>query len=397
MTVAIIVAYQIAPEKIMQDTISIVTFIDALGWEVLKGRQFMEEELPHRQKVRSVFGYSSACIPTILSGRLPRDHNHWSFYYYDSSDSPFKKFKWLRFFPGQGRGRVRSKLSSWVKKWLSWDGYFQFYNMPFKHIDLFNYCEQNDIFAAGGLNRGKNITDYLEEAHVPYHMSNWRNDEQTNLLDLKNEIEKGDIKFAFLYMASMDGLLHQVGKHHQSVDTKLAWYENQLKDLIDTASRHYDNVRLFVCSDHGMATVEKTINIMPTIESLGWEYGKDYVAAYDSTMARFWFFSKIARKSILAALSYIPEGRVLTRNELIQLGCDFDGDRFGESIFLVDPGIIICPSHMGTRPIKGMHGYHPEHRDSDAVLLSNEPPPVSVSSLTDLCALMRMEAGCPVS
>jgi predicted AlkP superfamily pyrophosphatase or phosphodiesterase len=269
--------------------------------------------------------------------------------------------------------------------------------MPFKYIDYFNYCEQNDIFAAGGLNRGKNITDYLEEASIPYHISNWRDDENTNLDNLRTEIKQAKIRFAFLYMASMDGLLHQVGKEHQSVDQKLAWYEEQLKELIKEAYNYYDEVRLFVCSDHGMATVDKTLNLMPVIESLGWEYGKDYVAAYDSTMARFWFSNATAKASILSALSTVPEGRVLNRNELKELGCAFDGNRYGDTIFLVEPGTIICPSHMGTKPIKGMHGYHPDHEDSDAVLLSNKPSPVSVSSLTDICDLMRTEAGCLVN
>jgi len=70
--------------------ISIVVFIDALGWEVLKGRRFMEEELPLRRKLRSVFGFSSACIPSILTGLMPRDHRHWSFFYYSPETSPFK-------------------------------------------------------------------------------------------------------------------------------------------------------------------------------------------------------------------------------------------------------------------------------------------------------------------
>ncbi|MFT5804305.1 MAG: hypothetical protein ACI9R8_001347, partial [Candidatus Paceibacteria bacterium] len=40
--------------------LTLLIFIDALGWEVLKTRQFLEVELPHRQKLKSVLGYSSA-------------------------------------------------------------------------------------------------------------------------------------------------------------------------------------------------------------------------------------------------------------------------------------------------------------------------------------------------
>ena len=33
-------------------SISIVIFIDALGWEVLRGRRFLEDELPFRRRLR---------------------------------------------------------------------------------------------------------------------------------------------------------------------------------------------------------------------------------------------------------------------------------------------------------------------------------------------------------
>jgi hypothetical protein len=44
---------------------------------------------------------------------------------------------------------------------------------------------------------------------------------------------------------------------------------------------------------------------------------------------------------------------------------------FGELIYLVKEGVLIVPSHMGQRPIKAMHGYHPEEPHSYAALLSN--------------------------
>ena len=58
-----------------------------------------------------------------------------------------------------------------------------------------------------------------------------------------------------------------------------------------------------------------------------------------------------------------------------------------------DAGVIIVPSHMGTKPIAGMHGYHPDHPDSDASLLSNVPSPVRSEAITDVFHIMRAEAG----
>lgn len=375
--------------------LSIVTFIDALGWEVLKGRSFMEEELTYRQPLRSVFGFSSACVPSILTGLQPRDHKHWSFFYKAGVERPFRHLRWLKLLPSSvtDRGRVRSKLSKHLAKWFGYTGYFQLYNIPFKHIDKFDYCEKQDLFKAGGMNNGENIFERLETAGVPYSVSNWRESESANLTHLESDIKQGDIKFAFLYMADMDGLLHRVGKDSKKVDEKLAWYEPRMQQLLATAREHYDEVRLFVCSDHGMATVTRHVDIMSKIEALPYKFGGDYLATYDSTMARFWFNDPAAEAAIRETLEACPEGKILSKEELVSLGCDFEGDQYGELIYLVDAGTIILPSHMGTTPITGMHGYHPDHPDSDASLLSNVPPPGKPACITDVFDLMASEAG----
>jgi hypothetical protein len=374
-------------------TLSIVCFIDALGWEVLRGRRFLDERLPYRRKLRSTFGFSSACVPSILSGLTPREHRHWSFFYYDPQHSPFKPLKPLGWLPGAlvDRGRVRGQISKLVKRAYGYTGYFQLYNIPFAQIDRFDYCEKKDLFRPGGLNRGENIFDLLERDRVPYHVSNWREPEDANLAAVRADIEQGDIRFAFLYMAAMDSLLHQVGKESPRVDEKLAWYERELNALLDLAERQYDEVRLFVCSDHGMATVHTHIDLMARIEALGLAFDTDYIATYDSTMGRFWFKNDSARKRIIAALEQEPHGRILSEAELTALGCDFDGHQYGELIFLTDPGVIIVPSHMGLKPITGMHGYHPDDPDSDASLLSNVPPPGDPRAITDIFHVMRAE------
>ena len=375
--------------------ISIVVFIDALGWEVLKGRRFMEERLPVRRKLRSVFGFSSACIPSILTGLVPRDHRHWSFFYYSPETSPFKLLRLLGMLPSSlvDRGRVRNLISKLIKRLYSYTGYFQLYNIPFEHIDKFDYCEKSDLFVPGGMNRGENIFDHLSRAGVPYHVSNWRNSEENNLEALKSDLEKGKIKFALLYMASMDALLHEVGKESPLVDQKLAWYEAQLEDVLRTASEHYEEVRLFICSDHGMATVHTHFDLMSKIEALGLAFGRDYTATYDSTMGRFWFHNQEARGRITELLEQVPQGRILPKEELKALGCDFEGDQYGELIFLMDAGVLIVPSHMGLKPITGMHGYHPDDLDSDASLLSNVEPPNDPKAITDVFHLMRAESG----
>ena len=57
--------------------IAIAMFCDAAGWDVIGSRPWFLKGLSSRRKVRSVFGYSSACIPAIFTGRKPNENGHW--------------------------------------------------------------------------------------------------------------------------------------------------------------------------------------------------------------------------------------------------------------------------------------------------------------------------------
>jgi hypothetical protein len=120
-----------------------------------------------------------------------------------------------------------------------------------------------------------------------------------------------------------------------------------------------------------MANCDRLLDLRAKIDALGLRMGRDYAVVYDSTMARFWFFSDRARARVEGCLQQVPEGRILTDGELERLGTLFADRYFGELIFLVEEGTLIVPSHMGERPIRAMHGYHPDAPHSYASLLTN--------------------------
>jgi hypothetical protein len=108
-------------------------------------------------------------------------------------------------------------------------------------------------------------------------------------------------------------------------------------------------------------------------------------------MARFWFFKSQARERIIEALRAEPRGRILTRDDLAEYGCDFPDAKYGELFFLLDPGQLLCPSFMGETSLAGMHGYAPDHKDSVALFASNVVPTPMPHRLDDLYGLMRRE------
>lgn len=380
----------------MKPILPLFVFIDACGWEIVKhDARFVQKVAPHRRPLRSVFGYSSACVPSILAGSYPHEHRNWSYFVYDPTNSPFRSLKWLQWLPNAftGRRRVRRWLSKFVKMRLKFKGYFDLYNIPFRFISLFDFTEKKSPLQPGGMNRGPNIFDRLVERGIPYHVSEPARGEQGNLDALCADIAGEKIDFAFLYWPELDGLMHRVGNDSAEVPLKLRSYEEKIDRLLAVAREHYEDVRLYVFSDHGMANCDKHLNLVAKIEALGLKFGEDYAVVYDSTMARFWFFNDRARQAVTGALGRVPEGRILSDAELVDLGTFFPDRYFGELIFLLEEGTLIVPSHMGERPIRAMHGYHPDDPQSSAALMSNQPDiPAGIGAIPDVFKLMLRDA-----
>lgn len=379
----------------MKPILPLFVFIDACGWEIIKDDPFATKFAPVRKRLESVFGYSSACVPSILSGRWPAEHRNWCYFVYNPDTSPFKFLRPLRWLPSfvTSRRIFRRWLSRRVKARLGFRGYFDLYNMPFQHLPLFDFSEKKSPLQPGGMNEGSNIFDHLESRHIPYHVSAPERSEPANLATLLRDVEAERVNFAFLYWPALDGLLHQVGNRSTQVSAKLREYEQWLARLLATAQDHYSEVRLYLFSDHGMANCDELLDLKSKIEALPCRMPQDYAAVYDSTMARFWFFNDRAREAIHSCLAGVPEGRLLPEQELRDLGAWFPDHAFGESIFLVREGVLIVPSHMGERPIRAMHGYHPNEPQSYAALCTNQPAiPDDVSSIPDIYRLMVREA-----
>jgi hypothetical protein len=378
----------------MKATLPLFFLVDACGWEILRQRPFLEELAPQRRKLESVFGFSSACVPSIVSGRWPADHRNWCYYVFDPERSPFKKLRALRWIPRalSSRRRVRRLLTRLVGRRFGFSGYFDLYNIPFQQIHLFDFTEKKSPLRPGGMNRGTNIFDFLESNHIDYFASDPDIPEPANFARLLAAIESEEIDFAFSYWPSLDGLLHRVGNLSPEIAPCLQHYQDWIGRVCQAAARHYEEIQLYVFGDHGMANCDELLDLKSKIDALPLRVPKDYAVVYDSTLARFWFFNERARNEITACLAGVPQGRVLADDELKALGTFFPDRYFGELFFLAREGVLIVPSHMGERPLRAMHGYHPSDPHSYAALCSNREIPVSVTAIPHIFQLMTESA-----
>ena len=377
----------------MSSRLQVIALIDALGWEYIRERHFLDDVLPYRRPLQTVLGFSSGAIPTILTGLMPERHGHWNLFYYDPERSPFwwlKGFNWVprRVLDNRYGRRLLKELGRRV---LNLGPTFECCVSPHL-LPYFNFSERRDIYAPKGIENVPSLFDELEQEGRGYRVYTYHQYSDAEILRrARRDIAESDATLFFLYLCEFDGFLHMHCKEPDTIEQKLKWYDQQLREVFRIARQRDPEASLMVCSDHGMTPVTQHADLVGEVAKLGLRMPQDYLAVYDSTMARFWFFNDAARERVSEVMASLDCGRVLSKEELARFGLHFGDDRYGELIFLLNPGCIVAESDFngkGWFP-EGMHGYHPEDSYSDAIFLSSEPPAQPMHSIADVYYSIR--------
>jgi len=370
--------------------VGLVVLIDALGWSYLKDREFLPGILKFRKDVRTVLGFSCGAIPTLLSGLAPAQSGHWNLFYYCPEKSPFRWVRLLSPLPNRliNNRVVRRGIRFIVQRLSRFGGYFQIYGVPTELLPYFDICEKEDIYKPGGV--PDSIFDKLEEAHIPYRSYSYHDFSDERIIrEARRDLMARKYEFYFIYLSELDAFLHDHCADKLGVDLQIDRYAERLDGLYSTAAQCSEEVDFFVLSDHGMTPKRSGFDLIREIASLGLSVPQDYIALYDSTMARFWFFKQVAQARITQKLGELDCGRTLGAEEKKRFGIDFPDNRFGDSIFLMKPGVVIEPSFWGNLGPAGMHGFDPEaDPDASAIFLANRAPERPLHSLQDVNAVL---------
>jgi predicted AlkP superfamily pyrophosphatase or phosphodiesterase len=354
----------------MKRTLDVAILIDALGWEIKQHFAFCEDLLPNAAPLGTVLGYSSAAIPSLLTGEYPDRHGAWSMYKLSPSSSPFSFLRFMPPLPAALERRARTAVRKIVSRQDRIQAYYDLYDIPLHLLNLFDVASRQDPYLPGAM-PVESLFDALAGRHIPYRLWNYRTPEEENMRELLDNVA-GAHRVLFLYTAELDALMHRRGIFHDQVGRKLALYRDFIEQIIVAGAKAGVDIGVHVFSDHGMIDVSNTIDVWGAVTREGYRLGRDYMAFYDSTMARFWCDGGIA-SGIRDLLDGKGWGRMIPREELERLGCYFADGAYGNHIFLLAPGLMIVPSFMGTYRVAAMHGYDPADRFSMGCVLSNRP------------------------
>jgi hypothetical protein len=371
----------LAGEGHMQNSKTLIIIIDALGHDIVEhlclGAGLHERTI----RMSPSYGFGEAAV--MWSGRLPDETNRWNEFTYDPERSPFK---WTRHFHLGILDRladrfVRCEYLEFVVKRIIERGYNRLASHPLPNSYLIPLSKLRFVlpvpdwktYQLDRIAGEPSVFGLLKEYGFTYSYEGYpeRTCDREVYESSMRMMHSNDVTISFFF--ELDAILHWHGKDSPEAMRKLNELGGYINGLIEEHQRRYANGKIIVFSDHGMSKVEKTLDVRGIIKALDHLTDtKDYLAFYDATMARFWFFREGVRSTVEGALQEVGGGRVLSEEERAIGGINFADRRFGDLIFFADDGVLISPNYFqGRHLFKGVHGHCPPSADQDGFFATN--------------------------
>ena len=316
--------------------------------------------------LKTLLGFSSSIKATLWTSTYPHTHGLWTYWGHIShiKNSPPPLYKIfepipcidLRAFARHVMRYALERMGSPAIEWFM-------ASVPDDIMPFFSRLSP-EISSNENINGIRTLFGILGERGIEYEYFNTRDYDIPNLkFDSQSE------SFNVIFIPNFDGIGHRYGPFSNEIESEV----RKLDIFMHKIMERYKNAKDFqmlMFSDHGMARLKEKVNIKKVVDHLSLRQPEDYLAFYDSTLARFWFFSEKAEKMIVSKLQSLDNGKILDEVDKKRFGIDFGHNWYGDTLFLVKAQFEIFPNYFVSFIPKflelkltrrGMHGYDPGH------------------------------------
>jgi hypothetical protein len=328
-----------------------VVLVDAMGWRLAGQDPAFAPLLEQRRPLGTILVSARARCPPRSPAAPARA---WPLAHVSAvaaGEGVFHGFWRVRLLPPRLRQswKLTGLLTRLVER-RGVQGYFNLYDVPRDELPAFDLPERGDIFAPGGLpwtrcgipSSAGACRGVAGTGGTPKRSARVRRRSSASSAGARTSCSS-TAPCSMRSCTSRDRTARASGSPSTAWS---AWFGRAR----EAAARAGREAWLYLCSDHGMVDVDETVDVMRRVDALPFRRGRDFLAFYDSTFARFWWRSPAARDAVRAALAAEPAGRWLEPAELQREGADFADQRYGEDLFLLRPGALLVPSFMGRTP-----------------------------------------------
>jgi len=318
---------------------------------------------------RSLLAFAGIGV-SILTGVSPSKHGIWTEFCYDPDRSPFRwvgKVQTLSksidlVTEGRGLGQLLRKglvfsIFKASKRFFGRTYMPMAWKVPVHFLHYFDTSQKQDVLA----DRSAPLFDMFREHGIEFKVFSESRLRDRQIFERAMCVSR-DVRLVFVQFSELDIVGHAKGPSSREMRQSLRNIDSKVQKIVERYQELFD-LDVFIFADHGMTEVRKPVNPLRHLWRAGLKEGKDYLTFLDSTLARFWILNPEAADHIAAVVRRIEGGRLLSTSDLEQYSIPIDR-RYGDIIWLADPGILILPNYyQGSVPARGMHGYAPEVRD----------------------------------
>lgn len=298
----------------------------------------------------------------LFTGRYPDTSGDFSAYEFDPEGSPFGWTEHLGPLVRISRPRRMMWPARWSIKQLTslftdarqadpaW--------IPPPLLPYFRPSENRDPVDAPWALGAPSLFDVCREHGLSYRSIEGPDDEIHDTL--VRELRDGAT--SDLYVAEFDATDeggHRHGPHSPAMRNDiLPEVDAKVSSIHDALRSGSEDWNLLVCGDHGMAPVERRVDVLDHLGDADATHGKDYAVFVNSTLAVVWYFNPRGRREVDPLLADVPGSRVLDDDERSELRIPQD-PRWGDRMIAARPGVHFWPDyfHEPSTTVRGTHGY----------------------------------------
>jgi hypothetical protein len=373
----------------------ISVFVDGLRPDWIRKMPFVRS-VASPNALRTEFGYSIACHATMYTGLSIQDHGYWFVWLRNAQKSMFKS--WLSRVPSAldqvpTRLLMRKALLHGMPDNRYPRGYFRvprLVHVPMrqwpglwvseeKFWDEDNYAPSWTIFELARA-AGRSLKT------VGFH----RGDQQASLKRPLRSDEL-DCDWYYLFTGAVDHAAHKTGGEGSHFEAVLLEVDAAIAARCNQIERRRGGFDFLLWSDHGHLKASRRVDIYDRVP-------KTLMASVphvvDANFARFWTPGTSKRQEIVNILSRkMPEGRILSEEELKRYECWFPDFRYGDIVFYLDAPAVFARTAWGySNSQKSIHGYTPDNDAMSAALVTTLPD-VEITQLREIFGLHKLRLG----
>lgn len=345
----------------------------------------------------------------LFSGRYPDTSGNFSQFVFDPDRSPFR---WVRKL-GPLAAVVKPRKALWptrmaIKKMTEWTT-GEYHTdpawIPPKFLPFFAMCEDTQPMYEPGALGAPSIFDLCREKglrfrYLAHPVSG--DDDEIHALLVRELRANAPYDFYVAQFSVTDERGHQDGPFSGAMqEGHLPKLDRRFASIHAALAANYDSWDLFICGDHGMAPVERRVDVLAKLKKeCKAKPGRDYVVFINSTLAVFWYLTPKGRTEVEALLPRIPGSHLVDEAERKRRRIPLD-EKWGHRMLAAEPGVMYWPDYFHVRDstIVGMHGYLDKATESYGAMViasshPREPRALGLRPLVDvfptLCEMLKV-------